>query len=566
MDGLQAGISQINITPPTGTWLVGCEGPSTGVHDPLFATVLVLQQGDVRHALISLDLCGLAQEDSRAIRNAVAQACNTAPDRVTLMCSHTHSAPISIPWSLTGWQQHCAQDQAWTSALPQRVAQAAQEAGQHMSPALLGYARAQVQIGQNRRYGGYTPGTQAVMQPDPDGSLVPWSDILAIREPEGRLRAVLYSQAAHPVMVHKASPMISADYPVFSGQRIRERLGKDVMPLFAQGCGADNNAPWATGFDVCEQAGIQLGDAVAQACAQTTPISAPIHSESLVFDLPLKPLPSEAELEQAIRTQEQLLAHMEQALNISDKDVPLVLREQLQMVRNGSAPKDDADGGAGAGLRARAGDCGAGQRNLQRLSTCHRQIQPIPTYRRVGPIATPLETTSPPMSSMRAAGTKSLAGRVSTPIAPAPQVGAEKLILGACVRDAGTGLRGCVTLMTQNTDTALKERHDMGDGYTLARADTREFVTHANIYRDGPYNVNTVHTWDLRVSMYTGWYAEHCYWLLQGSRRIGGVAMAANELFTFFLIPPYVDALPALKKVKQTLVQWSDPHKRIQGP
>ena len=64
MDGLQAGISQIDITPPAGTWLVGCEGPSTGVHDPLFATVLVLQQGDVRHALISLDLCGLAQEDS----------------------------------------------------------------------------------------------------------------------------------------------------------------------------------------------------------------------------------------------------------------------------------------------------------------------------------------------------------------------------------------------------------------------------------------------------------------------------------------------------------------------
>ena len=255
------------------------------------------------------------------------------------MCSHTHSAPISIPWSLTGWQQHCAQDQAWTSALPQRVAQAAQEAGQHMSAAVLGYARAQVQIGQNRRYGGYAPGTQAVMQPNPDGLLVSWSDILAVREPEGSLRAVLYSQAAHPVMVHKASPMISADYPVFSGQRIRERLGKDVTPMFAQGCGADNNAPWATGFDVCEQAGIQLGDAVAQACAHTTPISAPIHSESLVFDVPLKPLPSEAELEQAIRTQEQHLAHMGQALNISDKDVPFVLREQLQMVRDGSAPK-----------------------------------------------------------------------------------------------------------------------------------------------------------------------------------------------------------------------------------
>ncbi len=339
MNEMQAGISQIDITPPAGTWLVGCEGPSTGVHDPLFATVLVLEQRDVRHALISLDLCGLAQEDSRAIRSAVAQVCNTAADRVTLMCSHTHSAPISIPWSLTGWQQHCAQDQAWTSALPQRVAQAAQEASQHNERGSVGLcSRPKCRLPEPPLWRIH-PGTQAVMLPDPDGSLVPWSDILAVREPEGRLRAVLYSQAAHPVMVHKASPMISADYPVFSGQRIRERLGKDVTPLFAQGCGDDNNAPWATGFDVCEQAGIQLGDAVAQACAHTTPISAPIYSESLVFDLPLKPLPSEAELEQAIRTQDQLLTHMPQALNISDKDVPFVLREQLQMVRNGSAPK-----------------------------------------------------------------------------------------------------------------------------------------------------------------------------------------------------------------------------------
>jgi ribosomal protein S18 acetylase RimI-like enzyme len=114
-------------------------------------------------------------------------------------------------------------------------------------------------------------------------------------------------------------------------------------------------------------------------------------------------------------------------------------------------------------------------------------------------------------------------------------------------------------------DTTPTGQTDLGDGYALAQAGTHEFVTHANIYRDGPYNVNTVHTWDLRVSMYTGWYAEHCYWLLREGQRIGGVAMAANELFSFFLIPPCVDILPALKKVKQTLVQWSDPHKRIQA-
>jgi hypothetical protein len=338
MNNLQAGISQIDITPPVGTWLVGCEGASMGVHDPLQATVLMLEQSGARHALISLDLCGLAEEECRAVRATVAQICSMEPQEVTLMCSHTHSAPISIPWSITGWQHHLTYDQDWIVALPRRVAQAAQEAGSHMSAALLSYARAQVQIGQNRRHGGYAPGTQAEMLPDPAGSLVPWSDVLALSQPEGRLRAVLYSQAAHPVMVHKSSPLISADYPTFASQRIREQLGSGVTPMFAQSCGADNNAHWATGFEACRQAGIQLGDAVAHACAHTTDITLPMRSETLVFDLPLKPLPSDAELEQAIRVQERLVAQAEPPVNISVGDQPLVLREQLQMVRQGTAP------------------------------------------------------------------------------------------------------------------------------------------------------------------------------------------------------------------------------------
>jgi hypothetical protein len=53
----------------------------------------------------------------------------------------------------------------------------------------------------------------------------------------------------------------------------------------------------------------------------------------------------------------------------------------------------------------------------------------------------------------------------------------------------------------------------------------------------------------LRVDLYARWYANHCYWLLQKGQRIGGVAMSANDLFCFFLIPPYVDIQPALKKI-----------------
>ena len=182
------------------------------------------------------------------------------------------------------------------------------------------------------------------MAPDPAGSVTPWSDVLTFRSPDGplggHLRAVLYSQASHPVMIHKASTLISADYPFYANERLRQVLGAGVVPMFAQACGADNNAPWATGFDVCQEAGARLGDAVAQAAAHATRIdtSRPIHSETLVFDVPLRPLPDEAELQAQIAEQEALLARSEGEPIISAVDQPAVRREQLRLLREGKAP------------------------------------------------------------------------------------------------------------------------------------------------------------------------------------------------------------------------------------
>src|SRR5215831_19430931 len=59
---LQIGAAEIDITPPVGHRMAGYfdERFATGVHDPLKAKAIVVQQGDEQIALVFCDLVGFA--------------------------------------------------------------------------------------------------------------------------------------------------------------------------------------------------------------------------------------------------------------------------------------------------------------------------------------------------------------------------------------------------------------------------------------------------------------------------------------------------------------------------
>ncbi len=71
---LKAGVAKVDITPPVGVPLWGYElRASTGTLDPLYARVLVLEVGDKRLALVTLDLGRTFGHDSiERLRRAAA--------------------------------------------------------------------------------------------------------------------------------------------------------------------------------------------------------------------------------------------------------------------------------------------------------------------------------------------------------------------------------------------------------------------------------------------------------------------------------------------------------------
>src|SRR5258708_11959398 len=98
--GLRAGVSRIDITPPTGHAMGGYserKGGATGTHDPLYATVLVLESGSERTALVTCDLRSFV-----ATRVADLAKQRYGITHTIVSSSHTHSGPLTweapSPW------------------------------------------------------------------------------------------------------------------------------------------------------------------------------------------------------------------------------------------------------------------------------------------------------------------------------------------------------------------------------------------------------------------------------------------------------------------------------------
>src|SRR5438270_4918604 len=92
---LRAGVAKVEITPTAGEQMWGYENrtkPATGTLDPLYARVLVLEAGEKRLGLVTLDL-------GRSFGPASLDQLRTAAKGDGISCllvaaSHTHSGPV----------------------------------------------------------------------------------------------------------------------------------------------------------------------------------------------------------------------------------------------------------------------------------------------------------------------------------------------------------------------------------------------------------------------------------------------------------------------------------------
>jgi len=238
---LKAGVAKVDITPPVGVPLWGYElRDSTGTLDPLYARVLVLEVGEKRLALVTLDLGRTFGRDSIDRLRAAAKA-SSGISYVFVTATHDHSAPSLQDKYRNGTP-------AWETAMLEKIGAAIAAAHRNAVEARLGVGYGVAYIGHNRHRLN-ADGTVTWFEHNPTeiptSPVDPTVPVLRVDAVDGRPLAVLVNYACHPVVFGPDNTQYSADWPGVMEKSVEQALGGQPICFFLQGAAGDINPYFA---------------------------------------------------------------------------------------------------------------------------------------------------------------------------------------------------------------------------------------------------------------------------------------------------------------------------------
>jgi len=264
---LEVGVGRASITPPldipNGMWVAQRHVRAEGLDMDLYATVLIMADGDLRVALIDLDLCFLGDRQAAAIRKIVGDAARVPHDHVLPFCTHSHAGPITLEGYRGDGEDRVS---AYTQSLPHMIAGAAVEASRSVQPVRIATGAGRSDIGVNRDL--RLPDGRFVVGCNPAGFSDPEVGVIRIDTLGGEPLACIVNYACHPTVLGPGNKLISPDYPGSTRLVVEQVTGATCF--FLQGAGgnvgpvetfvADASVAWRLGARLgLEAARVHLG-------------------------------------------------------------------------------------------------------------------------------------------------------------------------------------------------------------------------------------------------------------------------------------------------------------------
>jgi neutral ceramidase len=237
---MQAGFSEIDITPPVGTRKIGWikEIVSDQVIDPLYARVAVLDNGADRVAFIQLDTLSIRWTQVRDIRTRIEAAYGFPGGHIMVSATHNHAGPAVADSGRT------SRDAVYIETLVTKCVQAFGQALAGLCEAEVGFRHVfETEVGFNRRVvmrNGLVK-TQQSFPNDPDclyieGPMDPEVAVLALRRPGGALLGCLVNFACHPTHLGGGAEL-SGGFPALVCRNLKQH-GCPVT-LYLNGAGGN---------------------------------------------------------------------------------------------------------------------------------------------------------------------------------------------------------------------------------------------------------------------------------------------------------------------------------------
>lgn len=244
----RAAVAKAEITPSPGLPMYGFldrikdNKLSTGTLDPLYARVLVLEVGQTRLALVTLDLGRTFGESELAqLKHEVKSAAGIS--HLIIMASHTHSGPNI----LDSYPGNRAPE--WEVATIEKIVSAISDAASRLVEARIGTGRGEVYIGYNRRQV-HADGSVSMLWTNPGkqptSPLDPTVSVVRIDDNQGKPLAILVNYACHPVVLGADNLQYSADFVGIMATTVEAAFGRVPICFYLQGGDGDINPYYAT--------------------------------------------------------------------------------------------------------------------------------------------------------------------------------------------------------------------------------------------------------------------------------------------------------------------------------
>jgi hypothetical protein len=221
---------------------------SDGIHDDLFAKSLVLDDGQKRVAIISLDLISTSRSLVEESRAAIEKKTGIPASHILICATHSHTGP-TLANANRRWNDFGASSPLvieYTKGLPEKLADSVAEAISKLTPVTASWAVGRCEgIAFNRRFlmvDGTVAWNAGKLNPRiirPAGPVDPELPILSFETDKRQPIATFVNFPIHLDTV--GGPVISADVPGVVSRILAEARDPGMLTLYATGCCGDIN-------------------------------------------------------------------------------------------------------------------------------------------------------------------------------------------------------------------------------------------------------------------------------------------------------------------------------------
>ena len=245
-NNLQAGAAKVIITPQTPIPMSGYGGrnePFKGVHDDVYARIVVFNDGKNKAAIISAEIVGISNTFWQEVTEAIEKKYGIKKEFVFLCAVHNHNGPSTNVYN----ESNTPGVHAYTKELKDKLLATTGMALKNMVPVNIGVGKGQCKMNINRR--AQNGKGQISLGRNPYGPCDQEVGVLRIEDKAGKPVSIIMNWPCHATVLGPKNYMISGDWPGAASQYVEKEFSDNFVAPVTIGASGDINPIYGPHID-----------------------------------------------------------------------------------------------------------------------------------------------------------------------------------------------------------------------------------------------------------------------------------------------------------------------------